>query len=166
MPWIVQKDIFSFLSISYCLAATCIANIIQDLHNILNTTMRTITCIFWHTQAFCRSLYGRGRRSWSYGSWIYYLCNQCLSPLMLWVRISIRARCTTLCDKVCQWLATGQWFYPGPPVSSTTKTCLHNWNIVQSGVKHNQTHYIENIIWLFPYHIPYQPETPISSREL
>jgi hypothetical protein len=37
---------------------------------------------------------------WSYGSWIYnYLCNQCLSPLMLWVRISIRARCTTLCDK-------------------------------------------------------------------
>jgi hypothetical protein len=33
---------------------------------------------------------------WSYGSGIYnYLCNQCLSPLM-WVRISIRARCTTL----------------------------------------------------------------------
>ena len=29
---------------------------------------------------------------WSYGSWIYnYLCNQCPSPLMLWVRISIRA---------------------------------------------------------------------------
>jgi len=36
--------------------------------------------------------------SWSYGSWIYnYLCSQCLSPLMLWVRIPIRARCTTLC---------------------------------------------------------------------
>jgi hypothetical protein len=32
---------------------------------------------------------------WSYGSWIYnYLCNQRLSPLMLWVRISIRARRT------------------------------------------------------------------------
>jgi hypothetical protein len=57
-----------------------------------------------------------------YGSWIYnYLCNQCLSPLMLWVRISIRARCTTLCDKVCQWLATGRWFSLGPPVSSTNK---------------------------------------------
>jgi len=41
---------------------------------------------------------------WSYGSWISnYLCNQCLSPLMLWAPISIRARCTTLCDKVCQW---------------------------------------------------------------
>jgi len=36
---------------------------------------------------------------WQYGSWIYnYLCNKCLSPLMLWVWISIRARCTTLCD--------------------------------------------------------------------
>jgi len=44
---------------------------------------------------------------WSYGSWIYnYQCNQYLSPLMLWVRISIRARCTTICDKVCQWLST------------------------------------------------------------
>jgi len=27
---------------------------------------------------------------WSHGSWIYnYLCKECLSPLMLWVRISI-----------------------------------------------------------------------------
>ena len=45
---------------------------------------------------------------WSHGSWIYnYLHNQYLSPLMLWVRISIRARCTTLCDKVCQWQVGG-----------------------------------------------------------
>jgi len=42
---------------------------------------------------------------WSYGSWIYnYICNQCLSPLMLRVRISIRASCTALYDKVCQQL--------------------------------------------------------------
>jgi hypothetical protein len=62
-----------------------------------------------------------------YGSWISnYLCNQCLSPLMLWVRISIRAWCTTLCDKVFQWLATGRWFSPGPPVSSTNKTYRHD----------------------------------------
>ena len=50
----------------------------------------------------------------------------CLSPLMLWVWISIRARCTTLCNKVCQWLATGRWFSPGPPVSSTNKTDYHD----------------------------------------
>jgi hypothetical protein len=68
---------------------------------------------------FCRGT----SRPWSHGSWIYnYPCNQSVSPLMLRVRISIRTRCTTLCDKVCQWLATGRWFSPGPPVSSTNKT--------------------------------------------
>jgi hypothetical protein len=40
---------------------------------------------------------------------------------MLWVRISIRirARYTTLCDKVCQWFA-------GPLVSFTNKTDRHD----------------------------------------
>jgi hypothetical protein len=70
---------------------------------------------------------GGSHGPWSYGSWINnYICNQCLSPLMLRVRISIKARCTTLCDKVCQWLATGQWFSPGPPVSSINKTDCHD----------------------------------------
>jgi hypothetical protein len=45
---------------------------------------------------------------------------------MCWVRISIRARCTTLCDKVCQWLATCRWFSPSPPVSSTNTTDRHD----------------------------------------
>ena len=64
--------------------------------------------------------------SWSYGSWIdNYLCNLCLSPLMLWVRLRICGRCITLCDKVCQWLAAGRWFSPGTPVSSTNITDRH-----------------------------------------
>jgi len=42
--------------------------------------------------------------SWTYSSWIYnYLCNQCLSPLKLWVWMSLRLLDTTLCDKACQW---------------------------------------------------------------
>ena len=41
------------------------------------------------------------------------LCNRWLSPLKMLVRISIRARCTTICDKVCQWLATWWWYSPG-----------------------------------------------------
>ena len=45
---------------------------------------------------------------------------------MLWVRISLMARCTTLCDKVWQWLSTGRWFSRGPPVSSTNKTDRHD----------------------------------------
>ena len=90
---------------------------------------------------------------WSYDSWIYnYLCNQCLSPLMLWGRISIRARCTTLCDKVYQWLAIGQWFSTYPPPR-------YNWNIVESGIKHHQTNkqyklfcncflrYLPSLVW-------------------
>ena len=39
---------------------------------------------------------------WSCGSWIYnYLCNQCLSPLTLWVRLPLRRGVlnTTSCDK-------------------------------------------------------------------
>jgi hypothetical protein len=33
---------------------------------------------------------------------------------------------TTFCDKVCQLLATGQWFSLGTPVSSTNKTDCHD----------------------------------------
>ena len=33
---------------------------------------------------------------------------------------------TMVCKKVCQWLATGQWFSPGTPVSSTNKIDCHD----------------------------------------
>ena len=67
--------------------------------------------------------------SWSYGSLIYnYLCNQCLLSLTLWVPSPLMRSVigTTLCDKVCQWLATGRWFSPGTQVSSTNKTDRHD----------------------------------------
>ena len=66
---------------------------------------------------------------WSYGSGIYnYLCNQCLPPLTLWVRIPIRRSVLdiTLCDKVCQWPAAGRWFSPGTPVSPINKSDRHD----------------------------------------
>ena len=104
-------------------------------HNFLLKSSRSNNFFFWHasfrsrifpTKFGDRKLMKKHRPGtpslkiqwgplwpWSYDSWIYnYLCNQCLSPLMLWVRISITARCTTLCDKVCQWLATDRWFSP------------------------------------------------------
>jgi hypothetical protein len=70
-------------------------------------------------------------RAWcssSYGSWINnYLCNQCISPLMLWVLIPLMRGVldTTLCDKVCQWLAASR-FSPIIPVSSTNKADYHD----------------------------------------
>jgi hypothetical protein len=79
----------------------------------------TVTC--WHQRLLGPSW------PWSHDSWIYNnLCNRCLSPLMLWVRLPLRTRCTTLCDKVCQWPAAGRWFPPGPPISSTNKTYRHD----------------------------------------
>ena len=62
-------------------------------------------------------------------SWIYNcLCNQFLFSLTLWVWIPVRrgVLSTTLCDKVCQWLAADRWFSPGTPVSSSNKTDLHD----------------------------------------
>ena len=57
-----------------------------------------------------------------------YLCNQCQSPITLWVHTLLRRGelYTTFCDKVCQWLAAGRWFSPGTPVSSTNKTDRNN----------------------------------------
>ena len=113
--------------------------IINDLNVVLHGFMFQIiyTTVFWVKRLNNRGIhiiYAWREQAYkgtvvagSYGSWIYnYLCNQCLSPLMLSVRISIIARCTTLCDKVCQWLATGLWFCPDSPVSSTNKTDRHD----------------------------------------
>ena len=69
-----------------------------------------------------------------------YLCNQYLSPLVLWVKILFRrdALNTTLCDKVSKWLATGHWFSLGTPVSSTNKTDRHN--VTEILLKVTKTH--------------------------
>ena len=59
----------------------------------------------------------------------FYFTNN-INLLYWWHRIWILPRRgvlnTTLCDKVCQWLATGRWFSPGTPVPSTNKTDCHN----------------------------------------
>jgi hypothetical protein len=48
----------------------------------------------------------------------------CLSPLTLRVWIPLRGVLldTTLFDKVCQWLATGQWFSPNTPAAECDAT--------------------------------------------
>jgi hypothetical protein len=90
---------------------------------------------------------------WSYCSWIYnYICNQCISPLMLWVRISIRARSTVLCDKVCRWLATDRWCSPCPPVSSTNKTDRHDIaeilsKVALNTIKQTNKHIADTCMW-------------------
>ena len=49
---------------------------------------------------------------------IVIVCHLDLQLTKLWVRFSLVVRCTrsTLCDKVCQWLAAGRRFSPSTPV--------------------------------------------------
>ena len=83
---------------------------------------------------------------WSHGSWIYnYLCNQCLSRLLLWVRISNRAKCTT-CDKVGPWVPTDLLFSPSTPVSSTNKPDRHDIPEILLKVAFNNNHSLTPII--------------------
>ena len=51
---------------------------------------------------------------------------------------------TTLCDTICQWLATGWWFSLGPPVSSTNTTDRHDINEILLKVALNTTHQSTN----------------------
>ena len=58
---------------------------------------------------------------------------------------------TTLCDKVCQWLATGRWFSPGTPVSSTNKTDRHDITEILLKVALNTTTLTPSYILLYRY---------------
>jgi hypothetical protein len=78
--------------------------------------------------------------------------------VMLWVRILIKGRWTTLFDKVCQWLATGRWFSPGPPVSSTKKNDGHDITEISLKVASNTIKQTDNPLTLrsgFMYNIQY-----------
>ena len=77
--------------------------------------------------------------SWSYGSWICnYLCNQCLSPLTLWVWTLLRRGVLdTLCDSLSVTCDRSV-------VSSTNKTDCHDitrilLTVVLNTIKPNQT---------------------------
>jgi hypothetical protein len=79
---------------------------------LINDTIRVYELIHSVTLCECR---GRDRivvgctTIYAIGAYHHWCCGS-------------KARCTTLGDKVCQWLAAGWWFSPGPPVSSTNKT--------------------------------------------
>ena len=68
-----------------------------------------------------------------------YLCNQCQSPLKLWVRNGLMTMCTRY-----NWLATGQCFFPGISVSFTNKTGWHNITEILLKVVFNKINQNEN----------------------
>jgi hypothetical protein len=83
---------------------------------------------------------------WSYGSWIYtYLCNRCLSSLLLLFRIPLRQGVQHYVIKFVSdlWqVSVFLWVLRFPPPIRLTSTIYGNWNIVESGIKNykpNQT---------------------------
>jgi hypothetical protein len=59
--------------------------------------------------------------------------------IVIWIVMYDR----TLCDQVCAWLATGRWFSPGTPGSSTNTMDRHDRNEILLIVSFN------TIIWTF-----------------
>jgi hypothetical protein len=116
---LILKRFMTTMSNFLCIILKNISFLVLDIC-LANTICNTCMCVYGGTKLFTSCKHVLNLVVYN------YMCNQCLSPLMLWVRILIRARCTTLCDKVCQWPATGWWFSPGPPVSSTNKTDRHD----------------------------------------
>ena len=57
----------------------------------------------------------------------------------------------TLCDKVCQWLAEGWWFFPGTLISTTNKTdCQDITEIVLKVAFNTITLTLDNVHSLIP----------------
>jgi hypothetical protein len=75
--------------------------------------------------------------SWSYGmSWIYISVYYHLS--FVFKACSWRGVLdTTVCDKVCQWLAARRWFSPGIFIHQKILPPRYNWNIVENGLKNH-----------------------------
>ena len=85
--------------------------------------------------------------SWLYSSWIYnYQCNQCLSPLTLWVRIPFMRGVfdTTLFDKVYEWLAAIRWFSPGTPLHA-----LNVFPILRCAAIHIESYILIQVIHFY-----------------
>ena len=85
-----------------------------------------------------------------------YRSNQCLSPLTFWVRIPVRRGVldTTLWDKAYQWIAVFLRF--PPPIKFTSR---YHWNIVKSGVKHQNYNpiwfrYVWSFDWVWDLSVP------------
>jgi hypothetical protein len=122
-PWYLQTLLWP--SSLFC------RNNIMYITTISVSQRLNILCIKFNIlSSTCSPNYMRGRRCRDHMviGFTTILCNQCLSPLTLWVRIPLRRGVIDkiLCDKVCQCLMAGWWFSTGTPVSSTNKTDRHN----------------------------------------
>jgi hypothetical protein len=109
-----------------------------------------LTCSLW-------DIWGGGASwSWSYGSWISnYLCNQCISPLTLWVRIQLMARWPRYNSMWYIWLvACGRSVLFSAFLHQWNRLPRYNWNIVESGVKHHNLNTWDIYRWMLSNQSP------------
>ena len=82
--------------------------------------------------------------SWSYVSWIYnYLCNQCLSPLIVVSSNHVHGEVYSIQHYVIKvsdlrQVAGFLRVLRFPPPIKQIATIRYNWNIVESGIKHHK----------------------------
>jgi hypothetical protein len=86
-----------------------------------HTRFATFLCIVQTTLQYNWGRRGRDRMVVGFTTSYAISARFCFKHILL-----ISARCTTLYDKVCQWLAAGLWFSSGPPVSSINETDYHD----------------------------------------
>ena len=106
-------------------------------------TLLSVVFFLLTTAKYLRSYYGMGVS-------LFFLCRQrsCRGVLD-----------TTLCEKICQWLAADCWFSPSTSVSSTNKTDHHNISEILLKVALNtinpplETQSIFTITWFLFEHI-------------
>jgi len=67
---------------------------------------------------------------------------------VLFFTFIILSSLVTLCDKVCQWLATSRWFFPGPSVSFIDKTDRHDITEILLKVALNTITITPTRLWL------------------
>ena len=124
-------------------------------------------------QFFLRFQRWRGP-SWSYGSWIYnYLCNQCLLPLMLWVRILLRQGVlnTTLCDKSLSVTCSRSGFSPGTLVSSINNIDPHDiieilLKVALNTITYNPHPLLKNAVFTYSYKLIIFHFNDVSDNDL
>ena len=82
-------------------------NVIRTYYLELIMICNVLFCSYWIYCWLCMHGSWVSSWSWTYGSWIYnFMCNQCLSPLRLWVRFTLMARCADI-QFVCEFRYVG-----------------------------------------------------------
>jgi len=138
---------WSYLSFSYILKRTPITStVIKSLNSYGNKKCKYL--MFLKLFNLFYSYLPIGQRSICYSEfqWTQWFCQ---------FESRSGMRCTTLCDRVCQWLATSRWFSPGTLVSFTNKIDWHDiteilLKVAFNTIKHaskRQTDHIRDHLW-------------------